>query len=295
MFIELYTEYVLSKQALAGKTIDKITAQRYKTRLEEIKIFLVDVYKTSDMPISKPNIEFCQKYKNWLYQIRNNGEETVRKKIDVLIKVFDEAIKRDLITKNPAKFIEKERKKYDVPSKLTSEEIARLENLTFNKFNKRLESTRDCLLLSIYTGFGYAELKEFHLYENQEVLVKIRGKSSKLSKNVKHIIALYTPQIKAIIDKYSGMSNIPKIVKTYKSLKSDFEYIKELAELDKKLHLHLGRKTRANILVNGLKLSQAEASSFLGNTEKVFREHYAIVENSTLFSKLVSVQPKNKL
>jgi site-specific recombinase XerD len=298
-FLQVYKEFAETKKALVNKTIEQVTARRYLTYYNEIAKFIRTVYKCSDIHISDADYSFCEKYKNWLYQEQGNQQETVRKKILVLRNVFENAILKDLTDKNPAKHIATERKQYGISESLTDDEVSRIKELTFTDYNKHLEKYRDLLLISILTACGYKELKNLHQAtiktdnDQRQYFIKDRTKALKSSNNPhKYIICNYDEELKNLFAKYGGYENIPKLIKGYKSMREAFDRISEMAGISKKLHLHLGRKTRAKHLLINCDLSESEASFLIGNTAEVFRKHYAQPNQQKGFQSLLKAEKK---
>ena len=155
-----------------------------------------------------------------------------------------DAIKDDLLSKNPYEWINIERRRIDSIDKcLTPQEFNRLRNTKMP--TESLERVKDLFVFQTYTCLRYSDLARF----NSNNITIINGKEVYQCKQKKTKKGATIPLLKPaldILDKYKGFLPIISNVKYNEYLK----IVAQASGIDKPLSTHWARHTGATILLN---------------------------------------------
>lgn len=223
--------------------------------------------------------DWIEKFRN---RMRNLGlsENTIKGKLKAMRCIVNEALKRNLITDDPFKFIVIGNMSARV-GYLEASEVKRLEEL---KLKGREEKVRDLFLLACYTGLRFGDLSTL---EEATIENGILSKKMQKTNFWVHlpIDILFWGKGRKIIDKYP---NIRKLSHCCCNTTCN-RVLKDLAQkagIEKRIYMHLGRKTCSNML-NQMGLSVQDISKLLGHTKsEVTMKHY-IFDNGEHLSQAV--------
>lgn len=211
---------------------------------------------------------------DWIEKFRQRmraqglSENTVKGRLKALRCLVNEAIKRNLISDDPFKFITIGNMSARV-GYLEPEEIRKLEKIPL----KGKEATvRDLFLLGCYTGLRWGDLSSL-----EEATIKngiLRKQMHKTNFWVSiPIDALFWGKGKAIMDKYANIKKLSHVCcnTTANRIIKD---IAKRAGIEKNVYFHLSRKTCSNML-NKLGMGIQDISAVLGHTKsEVTSKHY---------------------
>lgn len=291
--IDLHNEYftkLVNINERAAASLQKY--QRVKSIVEEYNL---KYFGNKDIDISKINgayiynlesyMKFESKYNDKI-GIENNS---IVKYFKNLKTIFNYAIKLDYLEKNP---FNKYNGKINTLEAifLNMEELSRIEQKTFNM--DRLEKVKDIFLFSCYTGYAPVDalkLTRENIIKDNNNNLWINTKRQKTG--VRANVPILPPVLK-IINKYqfSGDGLLPKI-----SNQKMNAYLKEIADIvgiNKKLTWYVSRHTFATTvtLANGIKIENV--STMLGHTTIRQTQHYAKVQDISVFEDMKKIITK---
>ena len=223
--------------------------------------------------------DWIEKYR---IRMRDHGlsENTIKGRLKALRCLVNEALKRNLITDDPFKFITignmTARMGY-----LEASELRRLERL---KLKGKEEKVRDIFLLACYTGLRWGDLSTL---EDAIIENGILSKQMHKTHFWVHIPVgtLFWGKGKSILEKYPNIKSLSHCCcnTTANRILKD---LGSRAGIKKRIYMHLGRKTCSNLL-NQMGMSVQDISTVLGHTKiDVTCKHY-IFDNSKRLYKTV--------
>jgi site-specific recombinase XerD len=128
--------------------------RRVKRYLEE---FLMSNKRLKNYPVSGIDLDFINKFNNFLRKEKQNGQNSVTALMSVFRTVLKMAIETGVIQKNPFDSVHFKRKQVNREF-LTVEELDQLHQLT--NLKPDMELARDLFLFACYTGLDYSDIKE---------------------------------------------------------------------------------------------------------------------------------------
>lgn len=223
---------------------------------------------------------------DWIEKFRakmrslNLSENTIKGKLKALRCLVNEALKRNLITDDPFKFITIG----NMSARVGYLELSEVQKLEHLKLKGQEEKVRDLFLLSCYTGLRFGDLSTL---EDATIENGILSKKMQKTNYWVHIPidTLFWGKGMKIINKYP---NIKKLSHCCCNTTCN-RVLKDLAKkagIDKTLYMHLGRKTCSNTL-NQLGMTVQDISKILGHTKsEVTLKHY-IFDNGEHLNQIV--------
>ena len=266
------------------------TMKNYGTTQKYIELFLMEVYKTSDVQLSRLNYSFIVNFEIFLKERqpvdhhKPCGHNTVLKHIERVRKMINVAIKNEWLERDPfakyrARFIKNDREF------LSQQELELLEN----KEHKivRLQWAKDLFVFSCYTGFAYvdvASLTTDHIKiddNGKKWLIKPRQKTG-----ITEIVPLFPPALR-ILNKYDyslHLNNNKKLLPVPTNQKVN-AYLKELADIcgiQTKITFHVARHTFASTVTldNGIPIDSVR--KMLGHRSIKTTQIYAKVSDKKI-------------
>lgn len=231
--------------------------------------------------ITKANI---LKYDAWLHQRKKCKQSTIAS-YHKLMKIYvNEALRRDLISKNPYDGIKIESGKSTKRKFLTEDEIIKIEEC--KPTTKSLEKVKDLFIFQLYTGLSYTDLREI----NRNNIVNRNGKMVILDQRQKtgedyYIVLL--PQALKVLEKYDYSLPLMSLEQYNMRLK----IIADTAKVDKNLTSHMARHTYATLCLNkGVKIEIL--AKMLGHADIRTTQIYAKLVNSTVESAYEELEQK---
>ena len=184
---------------------------------------------------------------------------------------INDAIRSELIEKNPYEGIKIERGKSSIRKYLTEEEIQRIKDAKIASAS--ICRVRDLFLFQCYTGFAYAELAKFDF----STVIQRNGKyivhDARKKTGEDFYVVLLSPAVE-ILKKYDFV--LPVIDNVPYNLR--LKVLAEYAGIDKAITSHMGRHTFAVwCLNNGVKIENL--AKMMGHTDIKTTQIYAKVLN----------------
>lgn len=247
----------------------KTTKQSYETLTREIE------KDSGRMTLDDITYDWIEK---WRVRMRKSGlsENTIKGRMKQLRCLVNEAVKRNLITDDPFKFVTIGNMTARV-GYLERKEVARLERL---KLTGQEAKVRDLFLLSCYTGLRWGDLSTL-----EEATIS-NGILRKTMHKTNHdvfipIDTLFWGKGREIIDRYQPITRLSHVCCNTTANR----VLKDLAAhagIKKRVYFHLGRKT-CSAMLNSFGLSLQDISTILGHTKMdVTAKHYVFNNDSRI-------------
>lgn len=230
---------------------------------------------------------------DWIEKFRTKmrnqqlSDNTIKGRLKALRCLINEALKRNLITDDPFKYITIGNMSARV-GYLEADEVRRLERLNLKGKEAKV---RDLFLLSCYTGLRWSDLSTL---EEADISNGMLHKTMKKTSFDVHIPVdtLFWGKGQDIINRYPDIKALSHVCCNTQANR----ILKDLAVkavITKRIYMHLGRKTCSNML-NALGMSIQDISSILGHTKvEVTQKHY-LFNNSEHLKTSVSAIFQNK-
>lgn len=257
--------------------------RRVKRYLEE---FLMSSRSLKNYPVSGVDTEFLNKFSNFLRKHKGNGQNSVTSLMSVLRTILKMAIESGVIRTNPFDSVHFKRKQVHREF-LTVEELEQLHRM--DGLKPDMELARDLFLFACYTGLAYSDIKELkkgHIVvdaDGSKSIHKARYKTDFMS-----LIPLL-PAAEKILLKYSHDGDfrnfhwkVPYNAKLNKKLRE----LAVLADIQKKLFMHLGRHTFATTITLNNGISLETVSKMLG---------HSTIKHTQAYAKITGTKVKNEM
>lgn len=280
---DFHTLVELTNRHLKMKLLDvgpEFSLGSYKIHIAlkpKITTFL-DKYYGGDIELRKLNIEFGERFHQFLINHWGLNSNSAMKNMQVLKSYIQTAKKMKWMDFNPLdEFVCKFR--YLKVKYLTDSELQAIEKLEIGI--TRLDKVKDAFLFSCYTGLSFSDISSVKMeniakVQNRNVIIKARSKTQ-----VESVIPIL-PQAQKLIEKYN---NDPKRLKdnyvlpvhTNQKCNAYLKEIQVLAEITKELTFHMARHTFATTVTLGNNVPIETVSKALGHTKLITTQHYAKV------------------
>jgi integrase len=296
--ISILNIYIERIEKLLNKEYTPSTLQKYSTTRMRISEFIHHRFKRNDVFIHEVNNSFVMDFLDYLKVNLGNQPKTIQKHYQRLHTMIHHSVKRGLIEKVPFNEI-----RVKVPPKLvtylTQEEIDRIEMRDFK--NERLNIIRDMFIFSVYSGFSYTELKNFHeshirMIEGQLWVEMIRQKTQRPYK------VPLLPKCVELIERYKEHpkrkeNGLLLPLPTNQKFNCYLKEIQDLCSINTKLTCHLGRRTFGSTILLKNNVNIHVISQLLGhsNTSITIKSYLGSVPELMLgeFQKIKNVYEKD--
>ena len=240
-------------------------------------------------PVSGIDVDFINKFSNFLRKEKQNGQNSVTSLLSVLRTVLKIAIESGVIQKNPFDTVHFKRKPVN-REYLSIEELDQLQRLSDLKPD--LELARDLFLFACYTGLTYSDIKELkkgHInidHDGSKFIHKARYKTEIMS------LIPVLPTAEKILLKYSidaDFRNFRWKVPYNSKLNGKLKEIALLANIDRKIFMHLGRLTFATTITLSNGISLETVSKMLGHSTIKHTQEYAKITSSKVKNEMSKI------
>lgn len=257
--------------------------RRVKRYLEE---FLMSSKSLKNYPVSGIDLDFINKFNNFLRREKQNGQNSVTALMSVFRTILKMAIETGVIQKNPFDSVHFKRKQVNREF-LTVEELEQLHNLT--NLKPDMELARDLFLFACYTGLAYSDIKEL---KKGHIIIDGDGSKSihkaRYKTDIMSLIPLL-PAAEKILQKYSpdgDFRNFRWKVPYNAKLNAKLKELASLAYIDKKVFMHLGRHTFATTITLSNGISLETVSKMLG---------HSTIKHTQAYAKITGTKVKNEM
>ncbi|WP_342748893.1 phage integrase SAM-like domain-containing protein [Spirosoma oryzae] len=257
-FVSLFEVYL--KQIAKDPEISRGTCQTYEVVKNGVAGWLKEEKKLPDLSGEGFGVAMMEGYRTWLRLDLKRKPATIRKHTQIVKQLLTWAALNDYTTRNPLQGYRILKVKPNEPVYLTVEECLELLTYDFGPSDKVLGEVRDYFLMCCFSGLAFADIKSLrseHLFyrsyrpsEQAEPLGMMWLEKGRVKTDVKARQPLH-PIVKYILDtRYGGK---PENIHVRPNQKTNL-YLKVIAlrlEWKKVITTHVGRKTFANLCLNG--------------------------------------------
>jgi integrase/recombinase XerD len=278
--LEVYHLFIEEKELLqtAGQ-ITKSTLKRYESFRITFSNYMKNVCKTETMPMIDFDKACADKFvlhfsttKN--YYNRYNNQNYISRSLRMLKQVFKWAVERELIEKNPLEHYKIARGKAENQVFLESDEVERLE--TLQVASDVLQRALDLFIFQMHTGLAYTDTQ---LFDYNKHIITVQGstyiKMDRVKTAVNNLVPLF-PKVIKILEKYD--KDMKNTVMNLGEYNSRLKEIAKLANIDKVISSHVGRRTAGYMWLNE-GISMEVVSRMLG--------HSSIKETERIYAKIL--------
>lgn len=260
-FIEFIERRIEERQ-----DITESTKKTHRTFSESLRLFERITYFSD---LTKENITI---YDDWLHE-KGYSQPTVHNYHKRMKRYINEAIKFELIDKDPYSGLHFERGKHQIRKYLTEDELRKIIEAEIP--SKTVRQVRDLFVFQAYTGISYADLAKFDFKKD---IIKKNGKmvihDVRQKTEETYFIVLLSPALE-VLERYKFI--LPVISNQQYNLR--LKIVADYANIDKNLTVHMARHTFATMcLNNGVKIENV--SKMLGHSNIKTTQEYAKVLNS---------------
>ncbi len=259
-FIEFIERRIEERQ-----DITESTKKTHRTFSESLRLFERITYFSD---LTKENITI---YDDWLHE-KGYSQPTVHNYHKRMKRYINEAIKFELIDKDPYSGLHFERGKHQIRKYLTEDELKKIIEAEIP--SKTVRQVRDLFVFQAYTGISYADLAKFDFKKDiakkngKMVIHDVRQKTEET-----YFIVLLSPALE-VLERYKFI--LPVISNQQYNLR--LKIVADYAKIDKNLTVHMARHTFATMcLNNGVKIENV--SKMLGHSNIKTTQEYAKVLN----------------
>ena len=290
---EVFKQHNEKVKELLEKEYAPATLKRYETTLNHVTSFLKFKYNKSDIELIELQYQFITDFEHYLKTEKSCNHNSTLKYIKMFRRVINDAVKNDLIIKDPfgkysSKFIEVKR------GFLTEEELNTLINKIFAI--QRLDLVRDIFVFSCFTGLAYVDVQKLTTNdikkdEEGELWVMTERTKTETESNIPLL-----PKALEIIEKYKDYPSTEKKGKLLPVISNQKinAYLKEIATLcgiEKNLTFHLARHTFATYALNK-DVPIESVSKMMGNKSIRTTQIYAKVLNKKVSNDMKQLKDK---
>lgn len=270
------------------------TQQRLENIQRKCKAFLKKEYNVSDKSLNEIKPSIGNDFKDYLSIDCNISDNTAFKYISILKEIFDLAVDKGWLDKNP---IEKFKCPYKNPHRevLSMIELNRLMETSMP--NKMLERVRDCYVFSCFTGYAY---KEVDSLTTDNIVIGMDGNkwiSLCRHKTGEPELVPLLPDALEIIERYkndvwANAHNKLLPVRSNQKYNKNLKKIAELAEIKKHLTTHTARHTFATTITLEHDVPIETVSRLLGHRSIRTTQIYAKVSLKKISSNMNDLKQK---
>lgn len=275
-FIEFIERRIEERQ-----DITESTKKTHRTFSESLRLFERITYFSD---LTKENITI---YDDWLHE-KGYSQPTVHNYHKRMKRYINEAIKFELIDKDPYSGLHFERGKHQIRKYLTEDELKKIIEAEIP--SKTVRQVRDLFVFQAYTGISYADLAKFDFKKDitkkngKMVIHDVRQKTEET-----YFIVLLSPALE-VLERYKFI--LPVISNQQYNLR--LKIVADYAKIDKNLTVHMARHTFATMcLNNGVKIENV--SKMLGHSNIKTTQEYAKVLNSEVEKSFDLLESKIKM
>lgn len=275
-FIEFIERRIEERQ-----DITESTKKTHRTFSESLRLFERITYFSD---LTKENITI---YDDWLHE-KGYSQPTVHNYHKRMKRYINEAIKFELIDKDPYSGLHFERGKHQIRKYLTEDELKKIIEAEIP--SKTVRQVRDLFVFQAYTGISYADLAKFDFKKDiakkngKMVIHDVRQKTEET-----YFIVLLSPALE-VLERYNF--TLPVISNQQYNLR--LKIVADYAKIDKNLTVHMARHTFATMcLNNGVKIENV--SKMLGHSNIKTTQEYAKVLNSEVEKSFDLLESKIKM
>jgi len=280
-------EYICKKKNLGHTSVASL--KLYKKTGSYIKEFLISIDQ-KEVLIKSFSLSAISAWDDYLKGVVWNdkgdqlGVTTINKHHTRLKTIFNDAIKREYLERNPYNNF---RLSFPPANReyLTREELERIKEVNLNR-NETLDKVRDIFLFSCYTGLRFGDAMALKMEDIKTINGEPHIRVDQIKTGARREIPLLNPA-KDIVSKYtwSGERTVyQKVLPTLTNQRVN-QYLKviaDLASINKRLSHHIARHTCATTILLDNNVPLEVVSHWLGHMSIKTTQIYAKISHSNL-------------
>lgn len=267
--VDLFEKHIEATYSSPG------TRRNYNTRIENIRLFLVE-QKWTRLAADRFTLGSADEFVRWA-RGRGLDNNYIVRHTQILKNITQDAVRREILTVDKlSAFVLKKKEK------VNTKHLTRLEVQELEKMDWRPEIQRivDLFLFSTYTGLHYMDAQTLvsadvrNGIDGRPWLFKVRGKyaDSEFFVNESIQVVPLSESALAIIDKYQGVENLPKISNA--KYNDWLKQIQHMAGIKLRLTVKIARKTFTDVMLNELGVSEESVAAMLGHSSTKHVRYY---------------------
>ena len=283
-------EYIALKEVelnnKKGVDIAITTWYKYNRTIRYFRDFMREKKGIKNIPVSKIDSGFIEHFLTYLKKEKKNSHNSATALMGCFSNILQQALKHKVIKYNP--FVDVALTRYNVNREyLEDEEIERLQNL--DDLSPELRTKRDIFLFAIFTGLAYGDfplLNKNHIRQNSDGTYYLNHPREK--NGVLSIVPLLPPAIR-ILESYSNTGDFRDFhwrVVSNQKINTGLKVLAQMAKINKKLFMHIGRHTFATTITISNGVSMESLSKMLGHTT---------LKHTQIYGKIVARKVKDEM
>lgn len=258
--VDLFEKHILATYSNKG------TRKNYLTRIENIRLFLEES-NLKKLAADRFSLGSADEFVRW-GKARGLDHQYLVRHTQVLKNITEDAVRREILKLDKLAAFKLKKKE-----RINTAHLSRAEINLLDSFDWRPEMRRivDLFLFSVYTGLHYQDAQTLVPddvrmgIDGRLWLFKPRGKYSESEFFVNEVVQIVplNQQALALIKKYGGVENLPKISNS--GYNDWLKQIQHMVGIKLSLTVKIARKTFTNVMLNELRVSEESVAAMLGH------------------------------
>lgn len=256
--------------------------KEYLVNCKRIKAFLKEKLNADDIPLKEVNIQFVQKFHNYLISERGLASSTSAKSVTRLRQIMAMAHRKGYISGNPLSGIKFESKFKD-RGFLTEDELNLFMNIELKRVKQR--QVRDIFIFCAFTGLAYADVKKLKVDDIQKSFDGDLWLSGKRKKTGSSFHVKLLPVAKQLIEQYQPVAKnefVFPVPNSICQMNLILRRIAEKCEITKRISTHLARHSFATTVCLSQGVPIETVSKMLGHSNITTTQIYAKITNEKI-------------
>ena len=283
-FLERYDQMVEEMRQKVGIEITATTLNSYYTIRKHLQTIIGEKFHTTDISFGQPEEDFLECLRHYSVGKLGHSQGYYRKMALAVKKVCRLAYREGLTERQLFAHVTIERGENKRPRALDRASLNKLQSLTFEPYEVKLETARDLFLFACYTGVAYCDmvaLSREHLFTDDEgaLWLKFRRQKTNTLCRVKLLSeAVHLMERHQSEERTTLFAPIP-----YSVYLAQLKALQLRAGISIPLSAHVGRHTFATLITLERGVPIETVSRMLGHSNIQTTERYAYVTLKKLF------------
>lgn len=283
-FLERYDQMLEEMKQKVGVEIKATALNSYFTIRKHLHAFIQEKFHTTDIAFSQIEEDFLECLQHYSVGKLGHSQGHYRKMALAVKKVCRLAYREGLITRQLFAHVTIERGENNRPRALDRASLDKLQSLTFEPYEVKLETARDLFLFACYTGVAYCDmvsLERKHLFTDDEGALWLKFRRQKT--NTLCRVKLLSEAVRLMERHQSEERTTLFAPIAYSVYLSQLKALQLRAGISIPLSAHVGRHTFATLITLERGVPIETVSRMLGHSNIQTTERYAHVTPKKLF------------
>ena len=283
-FLERYDQMLEEMKQKVGVEIKATALNSYFTIRKHLRAFIEEKYHTSDIAFGLIEEDFLDCLQHYSVGKLGHSQGHYRKMALAVKKVCRLAYREGLITRQLFAHVTIDRGENKQPRALDRASLDKLQSLTFEPYEVKLETARDLFLFACYTGVAYCDmvaLNREHLFTDDEGALWLKFRRQKT--NTLCRVKLLSEAVRLMERHQSEERTTLFAPIAYSVYLSQLKALQLRAGISIPLSAHVGRHTFATLITLERGVPLETVSRMLGHSNIQTTERYAHVTPKKLF------------